>query len=158
MCFFLTICRRKSHNSPSSVAAAKDSRLFMESVWINTILCHGTKAEKIDFVGTLFRHLLNEKIGESRFANIIKKIVKMDSGQCYASFTEIISDISAIPENLNSPFCPPPLDKKSFARCKAPFLCYLRHHPTVASQSWRISVRSAGRRWRACCFRFSGTP
>lgn len=50
---------------------------------------------EIYFVGTLFRHLLREKIGEFRFAHIIEKMVKINPEQRYDSFSEIISDISA---------------------------------------------------------------
>ena len=50
---------------------------------------------EIYFVGTLFRHLLREKIGEFRFAHIIEKMVKINPEQRYDSFSEIIADISA---------------------------------------------------------------
>lgn len=50
---------------------------------------------EIYFVGTLFRHLLRDKIGEFRFAHIIEKMVKINPEQRYDSFSEIIADISA---------------------------------------------------------------
>lgn len=50
---------------------------------------------EIYFVGTLFRHLLRDKIGEFRFAHIIEKMVKINPEQRYDSFSEIISDVSA---------------------------------------------------------------
>lgn len=50
---------------------------------------------EIYFVGTLFRHLLKEEIGEFRFAHIIEKMAKINPEQRYDSFTAIIADISA---------------------------------------------------------------
>jgi len=50
---------------------------------------------EIYFVGTLFRHLLKEKIGEFRFAHIVDKMVKINPEQRYDSFTAITADISA---------------------------------------------------------------
>ena len=50
---------------------------------------------EIYFVGTLFRHLLGEKIDEFRFNHIIEKMVKINPEQRYNSFSSIISDISS---------------------------------------------------------------
>ena len=50
---------------------------------------------EIYFVGTLFRHLLNDKLGEFQFNHIIEKMVKINPAQRYSSFSSIVSDISA---------------------------------------------------------------
>lgn len=50
---------------------------------------------EIYFVGTLFRHLLREKISDFRFNHIIEKMVKINPDQRYDSFSTIIADISS---------------------------------------------------------------
>lgn len=50
---------------------------------------------EIFFVGTLFRHLLNDNIDEFRFNHIIEKMIKINPEQRYDSFADISSDISA---------------------------------------------------------------
>lgn len=50
---------------------------------------------EIYFVGTLFRHLLNDKLSEFQFSHIIEKMVKINPDQRYSSFSFIVSDISA---------------------------------------------------------------
>ena len=50
---------------------------------------------EIYFVGTLFRHLLNENIKTFRFQHIIEKMVKINPEQRYESFSDVQADISA---------------------------------------------------------------
>lgn len=50
---------------------------------------------EIYFVGTLFRHVLNDKIKDFRFQHIIEKMVKIHPDQRYTSFSEIMTDITA---------------------------------------------------------------
>ncbi len=50
---------------------------------------------EIFFVGTLFRKLLEESLVDFRFQHIIEKMIKIHPSQRYASFAEIVSDISA---------------------------------------------------------------
>lgn len=50
---------------------------------------------EIYFVGTLFRHLLNDEIKDFRFQHIIEKMVKLNPDQRYSSFSEIIADITS---------------------------------------------------------------
>lgn len=50
---------------------------------------------EIYFVGTLFRHLLKDEIRDFRFQHIIEKMVKIHPDQRYASFSDIMTDITA---------------------------------------------------------------
>ena len=50
---------------------------------------------EIYFVGTLFKHLLEENIDEFRYQHILDKMIKINPTQRYNSFTEIVSDISS---------------------------------------------------------------
>lgn len=50
---------------------------------------------EIYFVGTLFKHLLEENIDEFRYQHILDKMIKINPTQRYNSFTEIASDISS---------------------------------------------------------------
>ncbi|MEE0931241.1 MAG: protein kinase family protein [Acutalibacteraceae bacterium] len=49
---------------------------------------------EIYFVGTLFRHLLQNYDENFRFNHIIEKMIKINPEQRYSSFTEIMNDIS----------------------------------------------------------------
>lgn len=50
---------------------------------------------EIYFVGTLFRHLLQNYDDDFRYNHIIEKMTKINPQQRYSSFSEIVSDISA---------------------------------------------------------------
>lgn len=50
---------------------------------------------EIYFVGTLFRHLLEERMDLFRFQSILEKMTKINPSLRYSSFTEIANDISA---------------------------------------------------------------
>ena len=50
---------------------------------------------EIYFVGTLFRHLLKDKLKDFRFQHIIEKMVKIHPDQRYSSFSDIMTDITA---------------------------------------------------------------
>ncbi|MFQ8984955.1 MAG: protein kinase family protein [Evtepia sp.] len=50
---------------------------------------------EIYFVGTLFRHLLRDDMGDFRFFHIIEKMTKINPAQRYTSFAMVMNDIAA---------------------------------------------------------------
>lgn len=50
---------------------------------------------EIYFVGTLFRHLLRDDMGDFRFFHIIEKMTKINPAQRYTSFAMVMNDITA---------------------------------------------------------------
>ena len=50
---------------------------------------------EIYFVGTLFRHLLRDDMGDFRFFHTIEKMTKINPAQRYTSFAMVMNDIAA---------------------------------------------------------------